>query len=273
MNSALIIIFAVILLTIYLGIRAKKGKEMDLEQWSVGGRNFGSMIVFVLMAGEIYSTFTFLGGSGWAYGKGGPTFYITAYGCVAYLLSYFLLPKIWRYGNKHRLVSQSDYFVKKYNSRTLGVLVSLVGIVALIPYLITQLKGLGLIVSVASYGSISSTAAIWIGTMAMTVYVMASGIHGSAWTAFAKDFLIIIVVVFLGIYLPIHYYGGIQPMFEQIEAAKPGFLALQNEGKSPTWFITTVLLTAFGFYLWPHYFGSIYITVCTDLYTAPKTLS
>ena len=34
---------------------------MNLEQWSVGGRGFGTIFVFLLMAGEIYTTFTFLG--------------------------------------------------------------------------------------------------------------------------------------------------------------------------------------------------------------------
>lgn len=32
---------------------------MNLEQWSVGGRGFGTIFVFLLMAGEIYTTFTF----------------------------------------------------------------------------------------------------------------------------------------------------------------------------------------------------------------------
>ena len=54
------------------------------------------------MAGEIYTTFTFLGGSGWAYGQGGPAFYILSYGCLAYILSYWMLPAIWRYAKEHR---------------------------------------------------------------------------------------------------------------------------------------------------------------------------
>jgi SSS family solute:Na+ symporter len=210
------------------------------------------------MAGEIYTTFTFLGGSGWAYGKGGPTFYIIGYGCLAYIMSYFLLPKIWRYAKDNNLLSQSDFFVSKYKSPYLGIFVSLVGVVAMIPYFVLQLKGLGIIVSEASYGTISPTIAIWIGLTVVTVYVMVSGIHGSAWTAVAKDILILVVVLFLGIYLPIHYYGGIQPMFEAVEAAKPGFLALPETGMSPSWFATTILLTALGFYMWPHTFGSVY---------------
>lgn len=258
MNSALFIIFAFLLLSIYLGVRAKRGKDMNLEQWTVGGRGFGTVFVFLLMAGEIYTTFTFLGGSGWAYGKGGPTFYILAYGCLAYIMSYWLLPAIWKYSKEKNLMSQSDFFVSKYNSPYLGVLVSIVGVIALIPYLVLQLKGLGIIVSEASYGSISPTVAIWIGVISVTVYVMISGIHGSAWTAVVKDVMILGIVLFLGIYLPIHYYGGFQPMFESIEEANPGFLVLQDSGMSISWFISTVMLTALGFYMWPHTFGSIY---------------
>ncbi|MBT2696272.1 sodium:solute symporter [Bacillus sp. ISL-40] len=258
MNTALIIIFGFLALSIFLGVQAQKGKDMSLEQWSVGGRGFGTIFVFLLMAGEIYTTFTFLGGSGWAYGKGGPTYYILGYGCLAYIMSYWLLPAIWKYAKDNKLMSQSDFFVSKYKSPLLGVFVSIVGVVALIPYLVLQLKGLGIIVSEASGGSISSTAAIWIGVIAVTVYVMISGIHGSAWTAVIKDIMILGIVLFLGIYLPIHYYGGFQPMFEAIEAAKPGFLALPETGLSVSWFISTVLLTALGFYMWPHTFGSIY---------------
>jgi solute:Na+ symporter, SSS family len=258
MNTALIIIFGFLALSIFLGVQAQKGKDMSLEQWSVGGRGFGTIFVFLLMAGEIYTTFTFLGGSGWAYGKGGPTYYILGYGCLAYIMSYWLLPAIWKYAKEYKLMSQSDFFVSKYKSPYLGVFVSIVGVVALIPYLVLQLKGLGIIVSEASGGSISSTAAIWIGVISVTVYVMISGIHGSAWTAVIKDIMILGVVLFLGIYLPIHYYGGFQPMFEAIEAAKPGFLALPDTGLSTSWFISTVLLTALGFYMWPHTFGSIY---------------
>ena len=41
-------------------------------------------------------------------------------------------------------------------------------------------------------------------------------------------------------------------------ARKPGFLALPAHGQSPTWFSSTVLLTALGAYMWPHTFASLY---------------
>jgi SSS family solute:Na+ symporter len=258
MNAALLIIFATIAGVLLLGLRAQHGKDMTLEQWTVGGRGFGTILVFVLMAGEIYTTFTFLGGSGFAYGHGAPAFYILSYGCLAYVLSYWLLPPIWRYAKEHRLIAQPDFFARKYDSPALGVLVALVGIVALIPYLVLQLKGLGIIVDAAAYGAISPALAIWIGAAVVTAYVMVSGVHGSAWTAVVKDTAILTVVLFLGIYLPLHYYGGYGAMFEAIQAAKPDFLALPAQGESVAWFDSTVLLTALGFYMWPHTFGSLF---------------
>src|SRR4051794_21452933 len=256
MSAALAIILAFVALAIGLGLRARRGHDMDLEQWSVGGRGFGTLFVFLLMAGEIYSTFTFLGGAGLVYGSGGAAYYILGYGTLAYVLSYWLLPAVWRYATPRKLLSQADVFTSKYDSPTLGVVVSIVAVVAMIPYLALQLKGLGIIVSQTSYGSISSTAAIWLGAVVLSLYVVASGIHGSAWTAAIKDVLTLGVVAFIGLYLPIHYFGSIGEMFHRVDEAKPGFAVLSGDQLTPVWFSSTVLLTALGFYMWPHTFGS-----------------
>src|SRR4051794_26051831 len=256
MNAALAVIIACVALAIGLGLRARRGHDMDLEGWSVGGRGFGTIFIFLLMAGEIYSTFTFLGGAGFVYGSGGAAYYILGYGTLAYVLSYYLLPAVWRYATPRRLVSQADVFTSAFGSRALGIVVSVVAVAAMIPYLALQLKGLGIIVSETSYGTIGSTAAIWMGALALSVYVAASGIRGSAWTAVVKDVLTLSIVVFIGLYLPIHYFGSIGGMFHQVEAKHPGFSALSGDQLTPIWFSSTVLLTALRFYMWPHTFGS-----------------
>jgi len=258
MSPALILIGLAALGALVLGMVARKGRDMGLEQWTVGGRGFGWVFVFLLLAGEIYTTFTFLGASGFAYGLGAPAYYIIAYGSLAYVIAYFLLPPIWTYAKRHRLHSQPDFFVRKYDSRALGALVSVVDLVALIPYLVLQLTGLGIIVQAAGYGAIPKDAAIWVGAAIVTAYVMVSGIRGSAWTAVVKDILILGVVLFLGLYLPIHLYGGIGAMFEKIATAKPGFLVFRPSGMSVAWFVSTVLLTALGFFMWPHSFAACY---------------
>ncbi len=258
MIAALILIALAALAALGLGLLARAGKEMGLEQWAVGGRGFGWFFVFLLLAGEIYTTFTFLGASGFSYGLGAPAYYIIAYGSLAYVIAYFLLPPIWTYARAHGLHSQPDFFVRKFGSPALGALVALVDLVALIPYLVLQLTGLGIIVAAAGYGAIPKDVAIWIGAAIATAYVMVSGIHGSAWTSVLKDILILCVVIFLGLYLPLHLYGGIGAMFEKIDAAKPGFLVFPASGQSVAWFVSTVLLTALGFFMWPHSFAACY---------------
>ena len=255
---ALVILVVIAVVALYLGMRARRGHDMNLEQWTVGGRSFGTAFVFLLMAGEIYTTFTFLGGSGFAYGKGAPVYYILAYGTLAYIISYWMLPPIWRFAKAHRLVSQPHFFTRKYQSPALGVLVALVGVTALVPYLVLQLKGLGIIVETASYGAIPSAVAIWIGAIVVTSYVIVSGVRGSAWNSVLKDLMILAIAVFLGIYLPYHYYNGLGNMFRAIDAAHPGFLTFPAKGTGVVWFQSTVLLTALGFFMWPHTFGSIY---------------
>jgi Na+/proline symporter len=63
MNSALPIMFVFLIAAIFLAIRSGWGKKMNLEQWAVGGRSFGIVFVFLLLAGGFFTTFTFLGGS------------------------------------------------------------------------------------------------------------------------------------------------------------------------------------------------------------------
>jgi solute:Na+ symporter, SSS family len=257
-SPALAVIGGVFVFAIALGLLARRGRVMNLEQWTVGGRGFGTPLVFLLMAGEIYTTFALLGGSGWAYGRGVSVLYILCFNPLAYAGSYFLLPRVWRFATERRLVSQPDFFVAKYGSVPLGILVALVGVAAILPYLVLQMRGLGIIVSEASYGAVSPAVAVWIGTAALVGYVVTSGVRGSAWTAVVKDFMIIIVVVGLGTYLPLHYYGSYHGMFAAIDRVHPEILTLPPVGKSRSWFLSTVALSAMGFYMWPHFFGSSY---------------
>ncbi|MEI4896877.1 sodium:solute symporter family protein, partial [Klebsiella pneumoniae] len=77
-------------------------------------RGFGTALIFLLMAGELYTVNALMGISGWAFGRGGAAFYnITM---LNFIIGYWLLPKIWKYGKEHHLISQSDFFIKKYNS-------------------------------------------------------------------------------------------------------------------------------------------------------------
>jgi len=259
-NSALIIILAAILISAGVGIFAGRKMKMNLENWTVGGRRFGVVLIWLLMAGEIYTTFTFLGASGWAYSKGGPTYYILIYGTLAYSLSFFILPLLWKIGKKHGLHTQPDFFVHRYNSRALGIFVALIGVFSIIPYLQLQLAGLGFIVEVASNGAVSSKAAILLSFILTCAFVYTSGIRGAAWVAVIKDILMLLAVGIVGIGVPAIYFGGIDKMFALLIEKMPQHLVFPGSGghMNVWWVMSTVLLTGLGFYMWPHVFGSAF---------------
>src|ERR1700720_3680318 len=131
---ALVVIFAIVVLGAGIGFLAGARRKMDLEQWTVGGRGFGAVLMYLLMAGEVYTTFSFLGASGWAYSRGGPTLYVLAYLTLAYVASFFILPQIWELGRKHGMQTQSDFFSVRYGNKYLSGFVCIVGIVCFVPY-------------------------------------------------------------------------------------------------------------------------------------------
>ena len=115
----------------------------------MGGRSFGAILLWLLLAGEIYTTFTFLKAAGWAYSRVAPAFYILCYGTIAYLISYFLLPPIWEIAKARGLLTGPDFFAGMLKSeadqmRATRVLVLIVGALALIFWLFarTSLAGL-----------------------------------------------------------------------------------------------------------------------------------
>ena len=243
-----------------IGFLAGLRRRMDLEQWTVGSRGFGPLLVFLLMAGEVYTTFAFLGASGWAYSRGGPTLYVLSYLTLAYVVSFFVLPPIWEFGRRHGLQTNSDFFAVRYASPHLSALVCMVGIISTIPYLQLQITGVGIIVSIASFGSIGRVPAMTVTVALLVAFVFASGVRAVAWVSVVKDILMVIAACAIGIGIPLAHFGGVRPMFAALAHAHPGHLtmpgATTNLGHA--WFISTVLLTSLGFYMWPHSFASTF---------------
>jgi SSS family solute:Na+ symporter len=263
---ALSIIAAVVVVASLVGFYAGARHKMDLEQWTVGGRGFGLLLTWLLMAGEVYTTFTFLGASGWAYSRGGPALYILAYMPLAYVVSFYILPPIWEVGRKYRLQTQADFFQLRYGSKTLSAFVALVGVIFIVPYLQVQLVGLGIIVEVASFGGIHRTPAMIVAFSIVAAFVFTSGVRGVAWVSVIKDSLLLFAAVFIGIAVPYIYFGGIGKLFAAVIHTRPTHLLMPGATKNlgHSWYISTVLLTSLGFYMWPQAFGSSFTAKSGD---------
>jgi SSS family solute:Na+ symporter len=257
---ALAIIGSVIVGTAGFGIFGVRKVKMDPTQFIVGGRSLGAIFLWLLMAGEVYTSFTFLGAAGWAYSKGAPAFYIICYLTVACILSFFYLPPIWRTARRHSLLTSADYFAVKYQSPLLGALVALVGVVFLVPYITLQLTGIQILLQIAGYGTIDSVLAAGLAFGLIVAFVLVSGLRGAAWASLIKDALVLGAVLFAGIVLPIQFFGSPKGVIDQVLKVQPNWMTLAGGTNNfgTVWFVSTVLLTGFGGFMWPHSIAAVY---------------
>jgi len=268
MNSwvALLIILFVVVGTIGFGIFGVRKIKMNPAQFILGGRSFGVIFLWLLSAGEVYTSFTFLGAAGWAYSRGAPAFYIICYLTVACITIFFYMPPVWRIARQHGLLTNADYFAHRYQSRALGFLTGLVGVVFMIPYLTLQLTGLQILLQIAGYGAIDSIRAAGAAFGLIICFVLVSGLRGAAWASLIKDALVLAGVIFAGIVLPIQFFGSPQAVISGVVQAHPHWMTLvgPTENYGTLWFASTVLLSGLGGFIWPHAFASQLAAKSTD---------
>ena len=225
-----------------------------------GDRSMNVLILYFVLGASIFSSFAFLGGPGWAYSRGAAAFYIIAYGALGMVPFYFFGPKARKLGAKYGFITQAELLEDRYNSKFLSGLLALLTVVVLIPYLTLQMKGAGLVLNTISEGAIPNWLGAGIAYLVVLAYVFFSGVMGVGWTNTFQGIFMLVIAWFLGLYLPEKMYGGIGPMFDQLIASdfKQALTApgLQSNGQPWDWwgFSSTVLISAIGFSMWPHFF-------------------
>ncbi|MGW2183773.1 sodium:solute symporter family protein [Streptomyces sp. NPDC001732] len=230
-----------------LGLLGRRRPAASLEEWSVGGRNFGAFTTWLLQAGEIYTTFTFLGLAGLAFTSGVAVTYALPYLPLAYVGLYAIAPVIWRMGRDRGYLTQGDFFADRYGSQLFGGLTSLLGVVFLLPYLQLQITGLGLVIELATGNEGAGTPAMIAASVLVAAFVLWSGIQGVAKAAYLKDGLMVVALLVLLVMVPAHFNGGIGHLGAQLRDHHSELLSVPAGGAhGQVWFFTAMLTSLFS---------------------------
>jgi SSS family solute:Na+ symporter len=256
---ALSLIVGIVALGSAIGFLAASRRQLNLEEWAVAGRGLGLLLVWILLAGETFTTYSVLGISGWIYSKGGPTLYVMVYLTLAQIVVFFFGPALWEVGRRFHMQTLGDFFARRYGSRLLAATVAVAGVLFLTVYLQLQLTGLGIIVNVASYERVARPPAMILASVVVAAFVLTSGVRGVVWVSVLKDFLLVAIAVVVGVGLPYLHFGGIGPMFTALLKAKPNHLTMPGSTTDLThsWFISTILVNSL-ILGWPHFFSSLF---------------
>ena len=260
---ALIAMSIYLFLAFAIGLAAGRGRSFfSISEYAVGDRGFSLFIMWFLMGGTIFSAFAFLGGPGWAYSKGAASLYILAYCTLGLLPWYIIGPKISRLGKKSNYITMGDFLGDRYNSKFLIIIIGIVSLLAFIPYLTLQIKGMGYIFNVLTYGNISFKLGALLALGIVVIYVATSGVRGAAWSDVFQAILMLLVAWVLGIYFVETLHGGLNNMFSKIVENNPDFLTIGNEGSkiSSARYSSNIVVSMLGFLMWPHLFTKSYTT-------------
>jgi SSS family solute:Na+ symporter len=97
-------------------------------------------------------------------------------------------------------------------------------------------------------------------------FVFMRGIRGVAWTSLVKDASMIVALFFAGIVIPSHFFGSPTGAIRAVLREHANWMTLGRGGgeDSLSWFITTVILTTCGAFMWPHVVAASYCAKSED---------
>ncbi|WP_063730441.1 sodium:solute symporter family protein, partial [Streptomyces sp. RTd22] len=238
------------------GFLGRTGRSTDLAEWAVGRRNFGTAAMWFLQAGEVFTTFSFLGVAGVAYSGGNAATYAVVYLALAFLLLYFVQPRLWRLGKENGYLTQADYFTDRYRSPLFGKVVAVIGLIFLLPYIQLQLTGLGMVVGLVTGSTASGRLSMVLASVLTAAFVLWSGIRGLKNSAYFKDVLTVGVMAVLAVVVPLHYVGGgVGEVFRRVHEVQPQMLTVHGGAQDQVWWTTSVLVSAIagGMMATPHH--------------------
>ncbi|MFG2001939.1 monocarboxylate uptake permease MctP [Spirillospora sp. NPDC048911] len=252
-----LIIFGVLFLLVsgmgFVAARWRRPATMDsLDEWGLGGRNFGSWISWFLIGGDLYTAYTFVAVPALVFGAGAMGFYAVPYTIVVYPLVFLVLIRLWSVSHVHGFVTPADFVRARFGSPTLALVVAITGIVATMPYIALQLVG---IEAVLKAMGVTGHLPIIIAFAILAAYTYQSGLRAPALIAFVKDILIYLVIIVAVLYIPskLGGWGDIFGAAEKKFAASPNPAdgTLLNSANQLN-YAALALGSALALFLYPH---------------------
>jgi len=237
---------------------------MQLNEWGLGGRGFGTFVSWFLLGGDLYTAYTFIAVPALVYATGAAGFYALSYTIMVFPIVFVFGPRLWSVARARGYVTPAEFVRGRYGSQGLGLAVTLTGILATMPYIALQLVGIESVLGVLGVGSRSGNALVRdlpliIAFIILAAYTYLAGLRAPALIAFVKDTLIYVTVIVAIIYIPGrlggwgHIFGAASAHLKTVNPAtgKPfGSLVVLPAGE---WAYATLALgSALALFIYPH---------------------
>lgn len=245
------------LVILWISVYGYRISAKTAEDYMLANRGIGLMMMFFFILFGISSAWTFYGYPGFLY-RHGPSFVYFIWGCVAGFISLymFLGPRLWAVAKLNHFLSPIEILAKRYESKFLRVFISFVLLAALVPYIATELLGVGLGFKVLA------NLPVWVGIfytlIILMVIIILGGMRTTAWSNILLG--VIYTTVFLGSLIWVSrllFPGGLAQAVNIIAQKRPELLAapgplVPNEPSLTYQFIVGLFIAGLLAFSWPH---------------------
>ncbi len=243
--------FALVTVMGFVAARWRRPRTLALlDEWGLGGRQFGAWITWFLVGGDFYTAYTVIAVPALVYSVGAYGFFALPYTIIVYPFVFAVMPKLWHVAKERGYVTAADVVHGWYGSRALELAVAATGVIATMPYIALQLVGMATAIKALGLaGELPLIAAFVI----LALYTYSSGLRAPALIAFVKDAMIYVAVIAAVALIP-GQLGGYGAVFaaadEAFEAQGSGGLLL-----APNQYVAYASLalgSALAAFMYPH---------------------
>src|SRR5712672_512968 len=262
--SVFIFFFALVTVMGFLAARWKAGPVSEhLDEWGLGGRQFGTWITWFLVGGDFYTAYTVIAVPALVYAVGAYGFFALPYTVIVYPFVFAVMPILWSRAHANGHVTAADVVHGTYGSRALEFAVAMTGMVATMPYIALQLIGMEVVIKAMGLrGELPLVAAFII----LALYTYSSGLRAPALIAFVKDIMIYIVVLVAVVIVPAKLggYGVVFSAANDAFAAKGGATGLILKPEQMLPYATLALGSAMAAFMYPHTLTGVFASKSAD---------
>ncbi|MCL6471177.1 MAG: sodium:solute symporter family protein, partial [Ralstonia sp.] len=264
--AVFIFFFALVTVLGFIASRWQRGnsdKGAHIEEWGLGGRNFGTWITWFLVGGDFYTAYTVIAVPALVYAVGAYGFFALPYTILVYPIVFLIMPKLWKVAHANGHVTAADAVYGRYGSRSLEFAVALTGVVATMPYIALQLIGMEVVIKALGLtGELPLAAAFVI----LALYTYSAGLRAPALIAFVKDIMIYIVVLVAVVLVPAKLggYGAVFANAHDAFAIKGGATGLTLKPAQFLPFATLAIGSALAAFMYPHTLTGIFAARSAD---------